>query len=215
MMEEGPIGSGFFDANKDKLLMGHRMGSPEISNMEDARNTRLPMGYDNEMINKQPPQPPQQRGVPDPFAMAPYKDINMPDTPLGYGGGLAESLLNDNEVPQEIRKRFWFIFHKDNTLTFLDEPRKSSKLLNFDITKIDLLNSIPYYDYTFQTELQLGILRNVFETKLDRAMGFKGGNTKNERIMIQSQFHEQRQISEDGNQNMIREGFFKRLLGRR
>ena len=215
MMQEGPMGSGFFEQNRDKLLMGHRMEKPDIQNMTDAQNTRLPMGYDDEVIEKQPQMPPQQQGVPDPFAMGPYRDIQMPDTPISYGGGIAESLLNDNEVPKEIRKKFWHVFHKDNTLTFLDKERRDSKLLNFDITKIDLLNSMAYYDYNFNTELQMGILRNVFETKLDRAMGFKGGNIKNERIMIQSQFHESRQISEDGNQNMMKEGFFKRLLGRR
>jgi hypothetical protein len=131
------------------------------------------------------------------------------------GGSMAEQLLNDNEVPEEVRKRYWFVFHKDNVLTFLDENRKASKLLNFDIAKIDILNTMSYYDYTFDKELEFGILRNVLETKLDRALGYKGGNVKNERIMLQSQFTEQRQISEDGNVGAIKEGFFKRLLGRR
>jgi len=97
----------------------------------------------------------------------------------------------------------------------LDKERKENKLLNFDITKIDILNSIPFYDYTFERELEFGVLRNVLETKLDRAMGFTGSNIKNERIMLQSQFSEQRQISEIGNQGSIKEGFFRRLLGRR
>lgn len=152
---------------------------------------------------------------PDPFAMSPYNNVRMPDVPLSFSGGMAEQMLNDKEVPQEIRDRNWFVFHKDNTLTFLDEARKESKLLNFDIIKIDTLNSIPYYDYTFEKELEFGILRNVFETKLDRALGFKGGGTKNERIMLQSQFTENRQISEMSSGGMIKEGFFKRLLGRR
>ena len=79
-----------------------------------------------------------------------------------------------------------------------------------------MLNAMPYYDYTFDKELEFGVMRNVFETKLDRALGMKGGNVKNERIMLQSQFQENRQITE-GNMNTgaIKEGFFKRLLGRR
>ena len=64
-------------------------------------------------------------------------------------------------------------------------------------------------------DLDLVVLRNVFETKLDRALGFKGQNIKNERIVLQSQFSEQRQISEHDQGNQIKEGFFKRLLGRR
>ncbi len=150
----------------------------------------------------------------NPFAMEQYQNVGMPDIPVSYGGGMVDSLLNDNEVPEEVKKKFWYVFHKDNVLTFLDEERKRSKLMNFDIAKIDILNSIPYYDYTFEKELEFGILRNVFETKLDRALGFKGTNVKNERIMLQSQFTEQRQISENDS-GLVREGFFRRLLGRR
>lgn len=160
----------------------------------------------------------QVREVPkeNPFAMSRYNSSsNLPDTPLQFGGGLTESLLNDNEVPEEIRKSNWWVFHKDNTLTFLDEERKKSKLLNFDIAKIDMLNTMPYYDYTFEKELELGILRNVFETKLDRALGFKGTAQRNERIVLQSQFQENRMINDGGGDSNIKEGFFKRLLGRR
>jgi len=161
---------------------------------------------------------PNQNNVPqgpNPFDVPQYQNVNVPDMPLSYGGGMVETLLNDNEVPEAIRKKHWFVFHKDNVLTFLDEGRKASKLLNFDIIKIDMLNATPYYDYTFEKELELNKLRNIFETKLDRALGFKGGGIKNERVILQSQFSENRQISEDGNQGAIKEGFFKRLLGRR
>lgn len=158
--------------------------------------------------------PPQHLMQDNPFNTEQYRHLNLPDIPVNYGGGIAENLLNDNEVPEEIKKKFWFIFHKDNVLTFLDDNRQKRKLLNFDIMKIDILNAIPYYDYTFERELEFDVLRNVFETKLDRALGFRGNNLKNERIMLQSQFQEQRQISETGG-GTIREGFFKRLLGRR
>lgn len=152
----------------------------------------------------------------DPFSVSKYNSVNVPNEPLNYGGGMVESLLNDAEVPVEVKEKNWFIFHKDNTLTFLDEERKRSKLLNFDIIKIDKLNSMPYYDYTFEKELEFSILRNVFETKLDRALGFKSSNVKNERIVLQSQFSENRSINENGFENdMVRQGFFKRLLKRK
>lgn len=167
------------------------------------------------------PQGQQQLAMPmnmhtqdNPFAMQKYNNVMFPDVPLQFGGGLTESLLNDNEVPKAIREKYWFVFHKDNTLTFLDEERKRSKLLNFDIAKIDILNTTPYYDYTFDQELQFTVLRNVFETKLDRSLGFKGSAQKNERIVLQSQFSENRNINENEQSN-IKEGFFKRLLGRR
>jgi hypothetical protein len=151
----------------------------------------------------------------NPFPMAQYGNVQLPDVPIQSQGGMAEQLLNDSEVPDEVREKFWNIFHKDNTLTFLDPERKQSKLLNFDIMKIDMLNAMPYYEYDFEKELEFGIMRNVFETKLDRSLGSKDPHVKNERIMLQSQFSENRQISENGDQNIIKEGFFKRLLGRR
>lgn len=163
---------------------------------------------------QQQPQQGMTQQSENPFNLAPYNNIRMPDSPISYGGGLADSMLNDNEVPEDVRTRNWFVFHKDNTLSFLDEERKRSKMLNFDIVKIDTLNAMAYYDYDFHVEKEFNMLRNVFETKLDRALGIKG-NIKNERIVLQSQFTEARQISEQGFSSSSKEGFFKKLFGRR
>lgn len=177
---------------------------------QEQQEQQMPMP-----VEEQPQQvQPQQRQEVNPFAAPQYQGSPFPDSPISSGSSVFDSLLSDSDVPEDIKKKYWYIFHKDNILTFLDENRKMSKLLNFDITKIDQLNSMPYYDYTFEKELEFGVLRNVFETKLDRALGFKGQNVKNERIVLQSQFSEQRQISEDTG-SMVKEGFFKRLMGRR
>ena len=156
----------------------------------------------------------QQQQNPFEVAMQRYGQNNLPDSPINYGGSMAEFLLSDNEVPEIMRNNFWWVFHKDNVLTFLDTKRKKSKLLNFDISRIDVVNTLPYYDYDFDLEMKFGILRNVLETKLDRAMGTSRHDQKNERTILQSQFIEQRNIQEMG-QGMVKEGFFKRLLGRR
>lgn len=176
---------------------------------------RIGENTNNEYIEEEPQEQPQRmmQVQQNPFDMAQYRNVPIPETPISFGGGMAEQLLNDNEVPEKIRNAYWFVFHKDNVLTFLDEERKKSKLLNMDIIKIDMLNSVPYYDYTFDLELQLNIIRNIFETKLDRALGIKG-SIKNERTVLQSQFTEQKQISENSTGN-IRESFIKRLFGRR
>ena len=164
----------------------------------------------NQMIPSQ--QQIMQQG--NPFAGS-MQTGGVPDVPIQYSGGMTDVLIGNSDVPEETRKKFWWIFNKDNVLTFLDDDRKKSKMLNFDIIKIDILNSKPYYDYDFEFEKNWDILRNSFETKLDRALGFKGQNIKNERIVLQSQFSEMRQISENGGQGQMKEGFFKRLLGRR
>lgn len=151
----------------------------------------------------------------DPFTMSKYSNSNFPDTPITYGGGLTESLLNNDEIPENIRQKYWWVVHKDNVLTFLDDDAMKSKLLNFDIAKIDLLNTTPYYEYTFEKEMELGVLRNVFETKLNRAKGFKGQAQRNERIILQSQFQENRMINDGDSGSPTKEGFFRRLLGRK
>jgi len=192
---------------REENAMGMETQLPNIP-MPDERSD-MPRS-----LIEQPKQQYMQQG-PNPFNSPQYQNIHVPDMPLSYGGGMVETLLNDNEVPEKIKKDFWFVFHKDNTLGFLDDQRKQNKLLAFDIAKIDALACVPYYDYDFSMEMRWGILRNVFDTKLDRALGHKGGNIKNERIMLQSQFSEQRQISENDGSGQIKEGFFKRLLGRR
>jgi len=152
----------------------------------------------------------------NPFNAPEYSGEQASDSPINYGGGMADVLLSDNEIPELLRKKYWWIFNKDNILTFLDENRKKSKMMSFDISIIDSMNSMgSYEEYDFDTELQYNLMRNSLDTKLDRAVGFKNSNMKNERVILQSQFSEAKQISEVGSQENIKQGFFKRLLGRR
>jgi len=139
---------------------------------------------------------------------------NMPmpnDQPQMLG-----ALHDDSTVGRKLKQEFFWVFARDNALTFLDEERKQSKMITFDILKIDSLNATPWYDYDFDEELKWGIMRNSFETKLDRALGTTNSQQKNERTVEQSQFTESRQISQhEDPMSYKREGFIKNLLGRR
>jgi hypothetical protein len=147
--------------------------------------------------------------------MSAYGNINMPNTPISYGGGMADSLLNNSEIPDTIQERYWPFIHKDNVLSFQDDITKQEKLVNMDIVKCDILTTMPYFDYDFQQELEFNIMRHVLDTKLDRAKGFSNaGKPFNERIALQSQFSENRNINEN-NESDIKSGFFKRLLSRK
>jgi len=42
----------------------------------------------------------------NPFNQERYNDVQMPDVPLQTSGSMAEQLLNDDEVPKEIKKKF-------------------------------------------------------------------------------------------------------------
>lgn len=142
---------------------------------------------------------------------------NLPaNTPIMEGGSqMIDALLDDSNVKEKLRKKFFFVFGRDNSLTFLDVERKASKIMAFDITKIDMLNATPYYDYTFDEEFEWNVMRNIFETKLDRSQGISE-TVKNERIIQQSQFSESRNIQQQEDADSgTREGFLKRLLKKR
>jgi len=127
---------------------------------------------------------------------------------------VVNSLLNDNNVPLDSKRKYWWVFSRDNSLTFLDEKRKKDKMINFDIIKIDTLNALTYYDYTFEIEKEMNIMRNAIEVKFDRALGTTKTNQLNERIAQKSQFNETRQINKDegGSKNG---SFIGKLLNRR
>lgn len=123
------------------------------------------------------------------------------------------ALHDDSTVGAKLKREFFWVFARDNALTFLDEERKQSKMITFDILKIDTLNATPWYDYDFDEELKWNIMRNSFETKLDRSLGTTNSQQKNERTVEQSQFTESRAITQHEDPlSYQREGFIKRLL---
>lgn len=163
-------------------------------------------------LGTKPQNPVDIANMQDPFKGSSFDDGSLPDVPMvDQGAAMLNALLNDDVVPEKMKEDFWFVFHRDNVLSFLDKERKMSKMLNFDILKIDALHSTPYYDYTFDIELSWNTARQVFETKLDRALGMNG---KNERLTIPMTIQENinRNIPE---QPEIRSGFLKRMLNRR
>lgn len=151
----------------------------------------------------------------NPFAMDAYRNFQMPNIPLPAPQGMAETLLADHNIPDNFREKFWFVFNRDTVLTFTDEERKYMNMLAFDIAKIDVLNETPYYQYSNKLETEFNLARNIYETKLNRSLGFKGASAKNERTVLQSQFSESKSITEDNGGAQVRDGFFKRLLGKR
>jgi len=197
-IDDGILEGSFVTKNKDRI-----MGTDEERELRSQ-----------EIMSQQQ----QRMQSQDPFDMAQVMPSqNIPDVPIQQPTSMAEQLLSNDEVPEDLKDKYWWVFHKDLTLGFLDNDRKKMKLLNFDIAKIDDLFCTDYYDFDFEKELETNIMRGTFENKLDRALGIKGANVKNERIIMQSQFSENKQISEFGNNNngIQRESFFKRLLGRR
>lgn len=174
--------------------------------------------YDNPQKQAYPQVMPQQSPyqMDDPFTGVSTNSL-PPNIPMpGDGPQMMEALLSDDHVSKRLRRSFFWVFGRDNALTFLDDDRKNSKIISFDILKIDTLNNTPYYEYTFGEELKWNIMRNIFETKLDRARGIDNQGTKNERTVQQSQFTENRNIQQqEYNDTLKKDTFIRRLLGRR
>jgi hypothetical protein len=178
----------------------------------DLRNPQNPQNMEQgEMMD---PRLQEINNMPNPFQNQNFNN-SLPDIPIqDSGAAMLNSLLNDDAVPEDVKKEFWFVFHRDNVLTFLDKDRKASKLLGFDIMKIDKLNNTPYYDYTFDIESKWTAARQILEVKLDRALG--NGKT-NERLAIPLTVTENINRMEDSTSNAgsQKEGFLKKLLNRR
>lgn len=150
-------------------------------------------------------------GLQNPFTNPSFQN-QLPDIPIQEAGAaMLNSLLSDDMVPEDVIKEFWFAFHRDNTLTFLDEERKASKLLNFSIIRIDALNNTPWYEFTFDKEMKWNMVRQMFETKLDRALGING---KNERLTIPLTIQENITKVSDETQAPS-QNFLKRMLSRK
>ena len=126
---------------------------------------------------------------------------------------MVNTLINTKDIPAKISEKYWWVFSKDIILTFLDKERKKQKLLSFDISRIDYLLTLPYYDYTFEVEHELNTVRSLLDVRLDRALGTENSNQINERIAQKSQFVEQKQTI--SNENGNEPGLFAKLLRRR
>lgn len=140
--------------------------------------------------------------------------MGMSSYPITEENQMMNSLMSDKNVPKTILNKYWWVFAKDVVLTFLDKERKKNKLLAFDISKIDYLATLPYYEYDFEVEQELNNIRNLYDIKLDRALGTDKASQINERIAQKSQFNETRQFMSDGTSNSVKGGFLSKILRR-
>jgi len=140
--------------------------------------------------------------------------IGMSSYPINEENQMMNSLMSDKNIPKATLSKYWWVFAKDVVLTFLDKKRKKDKLLAFDISKIDYLATLPYYEYDFEVEQELNNIRNIYDIKLDRALGTDKASQINERIAQKSQFNETRQFMSDGTSNSVKGGFLSKILNR-
>lgn len=152
----------------------------------------------------------------NPFPASYGRDqMQLPDVPLQEDGTsrMLKILIDNESTPLETRKKFHWIHSRDLILTFLDEERKRSKMLGFDILKLHALNNTPWYEYDFEMEQEWQEERFELEVRCDRALGFDKSHRINERIVQSSQFQESRQIMHDETSRQMTGGFFSKMAG--
>jgi len=144
-----------------------------------------------------------------------YSGMSNENYPVAEGDQMMNSLMSDKNIPKSVLNKYWWVFAKDVVLTFLDKDRKKAKLLAFDISRINYLLTLPYYQYDWKIEQELDNIRNIYDIKLDRALGTDKSTQINERIAQRSQFSEQRQTMSEGGSGTVRDGFLSRMLRRK
>jgi hypothetical protein len=113
------------------------------------------------------------------------QDRNINDIP-GSGGmdasELVESLLSNEHIPEHLLKQLWVLFGKSTKLSFLKDNDIKNLMLQFELLRLTIIESIPKSAYDEELELQLIQIRMEFELNLNRSRGAR----MNERELLGS-----------------------------
>ena len=111
---------------------------------------------------------------------------NFNDVP-GSGGmepsELVESLLSNEHIPDHLRKRMWVLFGKSTKLTFLKDDDIKQLMLQFELLRLTIIESIPKAQYNEELELDLIQIQMEFLLNLKRSFG---SGRMNERELLGS-----------------------------
>jgi len=84
---------------------------PNISKIREKQQIKQPYQVEYmPQIQAQAFNQRQMATMDNPFAVERYQNVPMPDVPVSYGGTMADSMLNDNEVPEAIKKKILVCF---------------------------------------------------------------------------------------------------------
>jgi hypothetical protein len=97
-------------------------------------------------------------------------------------------LENDAIVPQAEIESFWGFMDKENELTNFDKNDIKIGLLWYDIAKINLMRSMPSYQFTYPLSRMIDQGRWKFLVKAKRSTG----DTQRERALLATEFRELR-----------------------
>ncbi len=117
------------------------------------------------------------------------ESIQKRDNEIPAGGGmdasmLIESLLSNSHIPEHLKKSLWIFFSRTAKLTFLDEKDVKMLMLQAELIRLTILESVPKSQYTEELEMELQQILMEFYMTLNRSVG--GSNGMSERILLGS-----------------------------
>jgi len=95
---------------------------------------------------------------------------------------LVESLLSNEHIPEHLLKQLWVLFGKSTKLSFLKDNDIKNLMLQFELLRLTVIESVPKSAYNEELEMSLIQIRVEFELNLNRSRGSK----MNERELLGS-----------------------------
>ena len=129
------------------------------------------MQEDKQLIEKQPDQTETSRGFDD-----------IPGSGGMDASELVESLLSNEHIPEKLKKQLWVLFGKSTKLSFLKDNDIKNLMLQFELLRLTIIESIPKSAYNEDLEMDLIQIRIEFELNLNRSRGAR----MNERELLGS-----------------------------
>ena len=100
---------------------------------------------------------------------------NMGELPPSMGNmdasELVESLLSNEHIPEHLLKQLWVLFGKSTKLSFLKDNDIKMMMLQFELLRLTIIESIPKSEYNEELEMSLIQIRVEFELNLNRSRG--------------------------------------------
>lgn len=110
---------------------------------------------------------------------------NMDDAP-GMGAmdasEMVESLLSNEHIPKHLQMEMWVLFGKTTKLSFLKDDDIRNLMLQFELLRLTIIESLPKSEYNEELEMSLIQVRMEFELNLNRSRGAR----MNERELLGS-----------------------------
>lgn len=122
-------------------------------------------------------------------------------------GEMVEKLLSNEHIPPALVEELWALFGRSSKLSFLDDRAVALAKIEFEMLKIDIIESIPKSEYDEQLEIKLRMISWETLMNINRSHGGRAGNER-EMLATQITSHSERPVETPQSSS----GYGQRLL---